>query len=97
MPSMPPRSTKAPKSLIAVTTPGSTAPSDQLFAGDRRLGPRLLLQQRAPADHQVDAAPVLLVLGDAEGELAADVGAGVVDLPQLELRDGAEGAHARDR
>ena len=69
MPSMPPRSTKAPKSLMAVTTPGTTAPTTSLARVSAPRTRGLLLQQRAAADHQVDAPAVGLVAGDLKASL----------------------------
>ena len=56
----------------------------------------LLLEERAPRHDDVGAAAGRFVAGDAPAQLLPDEGAGVLGVAQIELRDGAERAHAAD-
>ena len=65
-PSMPPTSTNAPKSLSAGHHARQHRAHDELAARLDGAAPRLFLEQRAPRQHDVGAAAILLVARDPE-------------------------------
>jgi hypothetical protein len=85
-PSMPPRSTKAPYSVMFLMTPLTTWPSCELLQGDALELVALLLEEHAARQH--DVAALLVELDDLELELLAD--------QLVEVADGAE-VHLRAR
>ena len=91
-PSMPPRSTKAPKLTTEETTPLRTSPGFRLVRNSSRWRALSLFQVSPPGKHHVVA--VLVELDDLRLELAPDVGLQVAHPAQLHQGSGQEAAQA---
>jgi hypothetical protein len=86
-PSMPPRSTKAPYSVMFLTCPRRSGPPRGSRGSLLELV-ALLLEQHAPAEH--DVAALLVELDDLELEGLADELVEVADRAQIDLGAGQE-------
>ena len=90
---MPPRSMKAPKSVMFLTTPSRTCPLIELLDDFPAQPLALLLEHRAARDD--DVAARLVELDDLEIELLPQELVEVLDLPDVDLGAGQESLDPR--
>ena len=91
-PSMPPRSTKAPYSVMFLMTPLTTLPSSRVSSVLRLLLVALLLEEHAARED--DVAALLVELDDLELVGLPDQLVQVADGAEVDLRSGEERLHA---
>ena len=94
-PSMPPRSTKAPYSVMFLTLPVRILPSSSVSSVFVLLLGVLLFEDRLAREH--DVAALLVDLDHAHPELLPLERVEVAHRPHVHLAAGQEGAHARCR
>ena len=89
---MPPRSMKAPYSVRFLTTPVTTAPSDEMLERGALARVDLFLDRQLARDHHVAAAPV--ELDDLDRNILADQRIQIVHGARIGLRTRHEGLDA---